>query len=191
MHHITGWITSFDRHLYQPLLMDRGDEIKVSPPGLNKCEMKFISALRFYCEGRNGGDPSARRLFLLRNLTKSEGIGFFNTSGFYPDFILWIKDGNHQRIVFVEPHGMRNDDAPPHNPKVELYIALKELSDRIAQRDGPKGARLDSYIVSATPFHELRKRWGGVWTREDFAGKHVLFENDLNAKMTLLVEGDG
>jgi len=32
--------------------------------------------------------------------------------------------------------------------------------------------------------------WRSTPSREDFAGKHVLFEDDLNAKMPLLVEGE-
>ncbi|MBA2269117.1 MAG: restriction endonuclease subunit R, partial [Chthoniobacterales bacterium] len=140
----------FDRHLYQPLLKDRGEEVKVSPPGLNESEEEFISALERYCRKENGG-ASGKDLFLLRNLTRSKGVGFFNTSGFYPDFILWVKsaDGS-QKVVFVEPHGMRNDDPPPHNEKVDLYLALRDLSDRIARRDG-REVLLDSYIISATP----------------------------------------
>jgi hypothetical protein len=46
-------------------------------------------------------------------------VSFYDTSDFYPDFILWVKDGDRQRVVFVEPHGMRNDDAPPYSDKVE------------------------------------------------------------------------
>ncbi len=179
----------FDRHLYQPLLKDRGEEIKVSPSGLEESEEKFVSALRDYRAGRNGGPPPGANLFLLRNLTRSKGVGFFDTNGFYPDFILWVKyaDGS-QKIVFVEPHGMRNDDPPPNNGKVDLYLALRDLSDRIEERDGPEGVFLDSYIVSATPFHELSKKWGEGWTRERFARKHVLFEDDLDARIPILLE---
>jgi hypothetical protein len=181
----------FDRHLYQPLLKDRGEEVKVSPPGLEESEEKFISALRDYCADRNGGPPPGTRLFLLRNLTRSKGVGFFDTSGFYPDFILWIKyaDGS-QKVVFVEPHGMRNDDAPDYNDKVRLYKVLEKLSADVEQRQGLKNVYLDSYIISATPFDVLKKRWGGEWTRERFAGEHILFEDDLRARIRLLIEGD-
>ncbi len=176
---------AFDRHLYRPLLKDRGDEVKVSPPGLEVSEERFVAALRSYCEsdGRSDGE----KLFLLRNLSKGKGVGFFATAGFYPDFILWAKreDGS-QKVVFVEPHGMRNDNPPPNNDKVDLYLALEDLSDRIA-RDGGPDLHLDSYVVSATPFHELKNRWGEGWTRERFARKHVLFEDDLGERMPELL----
>ncbi|HZY64495.1 MAG TPA: hypothetical protein VFE21_01270 [Rubrobacteraceae bacterium] len=115
-------------------------------------------------------------------------MGFFDTAGFYPDFILWVKhtDGS-QKGVFVEPHGMRNDNPPPGNDKVELYLTLRDLSDRLSGRDG-QGIFLDSYIISATPFHELGKKWGEGWTREHFARKHVLFEDDLDAGIPALLE---
>ncbi|MDP9479746.1 MAG: restriction endonuclease subunit R, partial [Actinomycetota bacterium] len=178
----------FDRHLYQPLLKDRGDEIKVSPPGLEESEEKFVSALERYCRGENGGTTRGKELFLLRNLTRNKGVGFF-TAGFYPDFILWVKEADgSQKVVFVEPHGMRNDNPPPNNEKVALYLALRDLSDRMEERDGPGGVFLDSYIVSATPHEELDKKWGGGWTRERFARQHVLFEDDLDARIPALLE---
>ena len=183
---VNNLIVRFDRHLYKPLLTDLGDLVKVSPPGLNESEGKFISALKRYCQGENGGS-SNKKLFLLRNLTKGKGVGFFDTAGFYPDFILRVKDATgSQKVVFVEPHGMRNDDPPPYNEKVDLYLALRDLSDRIAWREG-QDVILDSYIVSATPYHELSKRWGEGWTRERFAKKHVLFEDDLDSRIPTIV----
>lgn len=180
----------FDRHLYQPLLLEGSDGLKTTPVGLNDSERKFVEALREHC--RNGADLSGKELFLLRNLSRGKGIGFFQTAGFYPDFILWVKhaDGS-QKAVFVEPHGMRNDDPPPNNDKVELYLTLRDLSDRIAGKGG-ENIFLDSYIISATPYGELNRKWGGGWTREHFARKHVLFEDDLDAGISaILAPRDG
>ncbi len=163
--------------------------VKVSPPGLEPSEEKFVDALRDYCAGKNGGPPPGTRLFLLRNLTRGKGVGFFGGSGFYPDFILWVKnpDGS-QKVVFVEPHGMRNDNPPPRNEKVKLYLWLENLSDKIEEREGPKGVFLDAYTISATPFHELSEKWGEGWTLERFARRHVLFENDLPYTISVLLE---
>lgn len=179
-----------DRHLYQPLLVDRNDDVKSTPAGLKESERNFVEALRKYLKERTDG--SGREVFLLRNLSRGKGVGFFDTAGFYPDFILWVKyAGGSQKVVFVEPHGMRNDNPPPHNDKVNLYLALRDLSDRFARDDEPE-VFLDSYIVSATPFDQLSEKWGGGWTRERFAGKHVLFEDGLDAGLeALLAPRDG
>ncbi len=177
----------FDRHLYQPLLVKESrDGLKFSPPGLEPSEERFISALEHCCTNGSNGDPDGdRKIFLLRNLSRGKGIGFFSTAGFYPDFILWVKNGNgSQKVVFVEPHGMRNEDPPPYNDKVDLYLALRDLSDRATAEYG-KEIFFDSYIISATAYDELNKKWGG-WTREQFAKKHVLFEDDLDARIPLL-----
>ncbi len=171
----------FDRHLFQPLVLEGDDRLKTTPVGLNDSERNFVNTLRAYCH--NGADHSGKKLFLLRNLSRGKGIGFFKTAGFYPDFILWVKhaDGS-QKVAFVEPHGMRNDNPPPNNDKVNLYLALEDLSDRIVREDGPD-FHLDSYVVSATPYEELSKKWGEGWTRDRFARKHVLFEDDLEERI--------
>ncbi len=179
----------FDRHLYQPLLLRRGEKIKSAPPGLYESEETFVKELRAYCEARfaSGSDASdADEIFLLRNHEKS-GVGFFKTSGFYPDFILWVKRANgSQKVVFVEPHGMRNEDPPPYNEKVDLYLALRDLSERINRRDGQE-TLLDSYIISATSYDVLSRQWGESWTRERFTRKHILFEDDLDVGMAALL----
>lgn len=67
---------------------------------------------------------------------------------------------------------------------------MRDLSDRVVRRDG-RGVFLDSYIVSATPYEVLKKRWGGSWveaSRERFARTHVLFEDDLVAGISTLIE---
>lgn len=180
----------FDRHLYQPLLVEKkGGEIKSAPTGLKESELNFIRSLREYCADQPRED---RKLFLLRNLSRGKDIGFFKTAGFYPDFILWVKDGERQRIVFVEPHGMRNDDPPGSNDKIRLHRDLRALSPEVSKRSGVANVHLDSYMISATPFEVLKTQWGNgkEWTTEGFANEHVLFEKDLDQNMRLLVEGD-
>jgi hypothetical protein len=40
-----------------------------------------------------------------------------------------------------------------------------------------KGFTLDSYIISTTPFKDLRKRYGdGTWDKKKFADAHILFQ---------------
>ena len=166
----------FDRHLYQPLLVESGG-VTSSPPGLQESERQFVTDLRNYFASEADALPDGAELFLLRNLTRGRGVGFFDSSGFYPDFILWVKAKDAQRIVFIDPHGMRQADAYIHDDKARLHERLPELSREIAGRSGTPNVQLDSFIVSATTYEDLRIRYGdGTWSRGNFAAKHILFQ---------------
>ena len=169
----------FDRHLYQPLLVQRTAKVKSKPPGLNESEHRFVEDLRSYCKHRPGqaGALANKEIFLLRNQSRGHGIGFFEQRGFYPDFILWVKDDGNQRIVFVEPHGMLHAGAYVHDERARLHETLRELEEEMARTHSGAGeVRLDSYIVSATPFEDLRPKYDdGTWDMERFAAHHILF----------------
>ena len=167
----------FDRHLYQPLLTNQSDKIRSEPPGLNEGERRFVDDLRLYCSVEKNELLAGKELFLLRNLTRGKGIGFFTNSGFYPDFILWVNEGDSQRIVFIEPHGMLHAYAYIHDDKARLHRKLADLTQEINRRAGIHNVTLDSYIISVTPFEELRLRYGdGEWDKDRFAAEaHVLF----------------
>ncbi len=173
----------FGRHIYQPLLLEQPDSVAVAPPGrvtvtppgLNAGERQFVNDLRAYWAERQTETPDDTEVFLLRNQGRGAGVGFFETSGFYPDFILWIKTGERQRIVFIEPHGMIYANAPDHEEKVTLYKRLCDLARAISNRSGETQVSLDSYIISQTGFAILTKKYGGNMSREDFAERHILF----------------
>ncbi|MCX5886805.1 MAG: DEAD/DEAH box helicase family protein [Proteobacteria bacterium] len=166
----------FDRHLYQPLLVEQEDKVTMTPPGLNKSESRFVRDMKDYWEKEKDKSLAKVNVFLLRNLSRGTGIGFFEERGFYPDFILWIMDGKMQHIVFVEPHGMRQEDAYMHDEKARLHEALPDLAKDIGTRSKRKDITMDSYIVSATPYNDLRKKYdGGKWDRKKFADAHILF----------------
>lgn len=168
----------FDRHLYQPLLLEPGKNIVLSPPGLNEGEQAFVQDLReFWAQKRDLLPPDAE-VFLLRNQSRGRGVGFYETRQFFPDFILWVKTTDQQRIVFIEPHGMRHAKAYDHDEKAQLYAQLPQLAADIAQRSGNAAAvELDAYLISTTSYQELRQHYAnGYWSREDFADKHILFQ---------------
>ena len=166
----------FDRHLYQPLLVEKdGTPLKISPPGLTGSEQTFVNDLKEYWDKNRDDGPDDAKVFLLRNQSRGAGVGFFEESGFYPDFILWIKVGEAQRIVFVEPHGMLNEDAPDHSEKIGLYKRLGELAEAMRERSGPANVTMDSFVVSATPYETLRPKLSGDWSRARLAREHILF----------------
>ena len=166
----------FDRHLYQPLLVEHGDKVKISPPGLTDSELQFVQDIKEYWEAEKHKSLAKMEVFLLRNLSRGTGIGFFEERGFYPDFILWIMDDKKQRILFLEPHGMLHAKAYMHDEKARLHETLPDLAREIGARGKLKNVTLDSYIVSKTPYEDLREKYDdGTWDRKRFAEAHILF----------------
>ncbi len=148
-----GCITnvSFDRHLYQPLLAKQNinsSQLSIQPQGLNEGEKRFVWDLKRYLE-LNSDVFRDKKVFLLRNLPR-RGIGFFETSYFYPDFIIWVKTGERQNIIFVDPKGLVLSYLDLYNEKIGLHQRIKELEKNISEKN--KGMRLafDSFIVSVS-----------------------------------------
>ena len=112
-------------------------------------------------------------MFLLRNLSRGRGIGFFEDAGFYPDFILWIKQGVQQRVIFIDPHGMLLNSAPGDG-KIQLHRLIKDIEQTLAN----PAITLESYILSTTSFANLSASaaWRG-YDRQRFASLHLLFED--------------
>ena len=63
--------------------------IEVRPVHLNEGERDFVLDLREYYE-QHPAFFAGRELYLLRNMSRGRGIGFFEAGNFYPDFILWL-----------------------------------------------------------------------------------------------------
>ncbi|MFQ5578871.1 MAG: restriction endonuclease subunit R, partial [Anaerolineae bacterium] len=106
----------FDRHLYLPLFTathfnQRGQvsaghpDLKFVPTGLVESETRFVHRLREFLTA-NPNVLGQRHLYLLRNLSRGKGVGFFEADNFYPDFILWLIDDQQQHIIFVDPKGL-------------------------------------------------------------------------------------
>jgi len=166
----------FDRHLYQPLVLKDDGIVGIAPPALEKSEAQFVNDLKAYWDQEKDKSLAGRQVYLLRNLSRGSGIGFFEERRFYPDFILWIMDGKSQHIVFVEPHGMVHAGPYINDGKAHLHEALPELAREIASRSVHKDVTLDSYIISRTPYDDLRKTYDdGTWDRAKFAAAHILF----------------
>ena len=188
------WITSFrfDQHLFYPLLclQDRDANgrkqlvdkdtneplIKISPVALNPGEKRFVADVRKFFDDNRNGMLAGKEIYLLRNESR-KGIGFFEASGFYPDFILWVNDGEHQHVTFIDPKGIRNLKGL-QDPKIQLYKTLKEeVEPTLHDAD----ITLDSYILSNTAYKDVNF-WG---TSSEFAENHVLFDEDNEYIKTL------
>jgi hypothetical protein len=161
----------FGRHLYQPLLFLDGSVVEVSPAPLNKGERLFVEDLKAFHDA-NSDYFAGRELYLLRNLSKGRGVGFFEAGNFHPDFIIWQLEGERQRVTFVDPKGIRNVSL--QDPKVGFFETIKEIEKRLDQPD----IVLESFIVSNTPSHEMEKQWG--INKQEMQRKHILFQQEDN-----------
>jgi hypothetical protein len=161
--------TWFGRHLYQPLLFLDGGAVEITPAPLNKGERRFVEDLKAYHEA-NPAYFAATELYLLRNMSRGRGVGFFEAGNFHPDFIVWQLTGDKQRVAFVDPKGIRNVGL--QDPKVGFYETVKEIEQRLAN---PKVA-LESFIVSNTPSHVMRKQWG--LEKSEMAKRNIVFQDE-------------
>ena len=94
------WLFLVDKDTNEPL-------IKISPVALNVGENTFVKHVRKYYNEHIEDTLKGKDVYLLRNESR-KGIGFFEASNFYPDFILWVNDGVKQHVTFIDPKGIRN-----------------------------------------------------------------------------------
>lgn len=169
----------FEHHLYLPILLRSKNIEKISPAGLEDSEKAFIARFKQYIEN-NKDKLGACEIYLLRNFPKV-GVRFFNLSGFYPDFIMWVKNGNRQRIVFLDPKGLEHTKSL-ENEKIQLANEIKNLEREL----GKKNIRLDSFILSNTPYESLIKGIVNPESRQEYEANHVLFLDDYEWPKKLL-----
>ncbi|MCK4270575.1 MAG: DEAD/DEAH box helicase family protein [Methanogenium sp.] len=144
----------FDTHLFQPLLTKvrkYTKKLSISPEGLNEGEEKFVEKLQAFVkdEERNSAIKDYE-IYLLRNLPKN-GVGFYNKTWFYPDFIIWMQhvESGAQRIIFADPKGMAHLNGF-EDEKVQLCHEIKKLQSELCKNRGKDDVILDSYIISVT-----------------------------------------
>lgn len=169
---------AFGRHLYEPLLYVGNDLIEVKPVVLeNEGERDFVLDLQAFCESEKGKEfLKDKELYLLRNMSRGRGIGFFEAGNFYPDFILWLLANGKQYVTFIDPKGLRNLEGP-EDPKIQFHQTIKELERQL----GDPAVVLNSFIISSTPFNQV-KWWNGGMAKEDFEARNVFFQReDQNA----------
>jgi hypothetical protein len=175
----------FDNHLFNPIFYMNNDYAKkmdkesnqenwfhIAPVALNNGEHNFVEAVKAFFEGK---DLKGKEVYLLRNTSK-KGMGFFETEGFYPDFILWIREGEKQYLTFIDPKGIQHLKAGKNgqleNENVQL---LKHLAEEIAPKLHDQNLVLNSFILSDTPYSQVLYK--NQYEYKDFTKNHVLFQN--------------
>jgi superfamily II DNA or RNA helicase len=167
-----------DNSVFVPLLLEK-EGISISPPGLNEGEKRFLEGLRDYL-AQNRKPLDEYHIVLLRNEAR-EGVGFMLDWGeFYPDFILWIreKNGNRIYIVFIEPKGLKMLGDVLDNEKI---IFLSEgLRETLRKQYENWQVEVKGFVLSTTPHQELQK--GQVSkkskSQEEYEKKNILFLED-------------
>jgi hypothetical protein len=179
----------FGRHLYQPLVYVNSDVVEVKPVSLNDGERDFVLDLQRFCT-ENTGFFGGKELYLLRNMSRGKGIGFFEAGNFHPDFILWLLTGGRQYVSFVDPKGIRNlrgeDD-----PKIMFHQTVKTIEDDLRGQDPT--VTLNSFIISNTRLPEV-SWWHGGMTKQQFEDRHVLFQQEdkatyIGKMLAIIVDG--
>lgn len=175
----------FDKHLYVPILLKSNKIDKISPEGLVESEAKFVLGLKNYLKA-NKEKFSDIEIFLLRNLAKI-GIGFqLQWNGFYPDFIMWLRDLDKQYIIFIDPHGLEHTRSL-NNEKIKFagFLTSDDPSDvitikKIEEGLKNKNIKLESFIISPTKYEDLKKGEIRFPSKKEFENHHVLFLEDNN-----------
>jgi superfamily II DNA or RNA helicase len=159
----------FGQHLYQPLLYVEKKVVDISPVPLNKGEWQFVEDLKAFHDSSNGFFAE-KELYLLRNLSRGRGVGFFEAGNFHPDFILWLVIGSEQRVIFIDPKGIRNLGSS--DPKIQFYETVKEIEKRL----GDPTVRLHSFIVSNTSSATMELQWS--MTKAEMEARNILFAEE-------------
>ncbi|MCX8028765.1 MAG: DEAD/DEAH box helicase family protein [Brevinematales bacterium] len=161
----------FDKSLYVPLLIQNKSIDKISPQGLVESEKNFIKGLRDYIKNHKDEFKNIE-IYLLRNYPFS-GVGFqLRWAKFYPDFIMWIKEGKKQTIVFVDPKGLEHTK-DLNNEKIQFSKDIKELEKKLNQN-----VILESFILSQTPHNKLEYGTKFLPSKDKYIENHVLFLED-------------
>jgi hypothetical protein len=104
------------------------------------------------------------------------GTGFFEAGNFYPDYIMWIAEGDKQYITFIDPKGIRMLEKNINNPKINFYKTIKDLEARLQPTCAEKQIVLNSFIISGTPAADACVSYNVK--KQEFESRNVLFLED-------------
>lgn len=156
------------------------DAFKIKPVPLNKGEAFFVDDLRTVINRRLNW-LEGWSIHLLRNQVR-RGVRFFEANNFYPDFLVWLTRGTVQRLLFVDPKGIRNLKSFS-DEKIQLAFLIKKRERDLRARGQPQDVdvHLHSFIVANTS-EEAVEWWtesaGELPTLDVFAANNVVFQED-------------
>jgi hypothetical protein len=167
-------------HLFQPLFhVRRGGKITILPVALNESEFQFVKDLKTWCDDNKAKlAEDGTEIFLLRNMSRGKGVGFFEAGNFHPDFIMWMLKGGKQYVTFIEPHGLLHEG--PGSEKIQFHKRIKAVEARL----NDPSVVLNSFILSCTAYPLLQWEKGKA-ALED---QHVLFMDDTKAGQDYLTK---
>ena len=135
-------------HAYQPLLFAAKDRVvSVEPVPLDKNEERVVIYLAGVAADPRTTCMKGKELFLIRNLTRGRGVSFFDDFDYYPDFIVWIKDGDTQHVLFLDPKGLARIGSRERK-KIRLHHEIADIGRKLHESD--PNLHLHAYILSAT-----------------------------------------
>ena len=159
----------FGQHLYNPLLHLAGSAVAIMPVPLNAGERRFVEDLKTYFD-KSPALLKDSELYLLRNMSKGRGIGFFEVGNFHPDFIIWLLARDRQYISFVDPKGIRNLGLT--DPKIKFFKTIKKIETRLAD----PAVTLNSFIISNTFMHDMKHQW--AVDKAYMEARHIFFQDE-------------
>jgi hypothetical protein len=156
-----------EEHLFSPLLVSPEsygiEGVSVVPPGLRKEETEFLQELHAFWKHNHEKEPyKTLEVYVLRNLPRV-GVGFFRKSGFYPDFVLWIKDrgAKSTHILFIEPHGLHHGGLSGNRDKMAALEELRTISrEKVFQK---KRITMDGRILTKTKLKHIADAGNRTW----------------------------
>ena len=179
-YHLKLTVLNVKTHAYYPLLhADRDCKITIQPVALDGNEKAVVEALNDLAERI---DPclQGRELYLIRNLTRGRGVSFFDDYAYYPDFIVWLIDGNSQHVIFLDPKGLVRY-GPHERSKVRLHSEIKRIEERV--RVSNPSLHLHAYVLSVTPPERIGDE---LRPRDAWAQDGVYFLNDADCLPKLI-----
>ena len=155
----------FGAHLYEPLLYLDQEHRRDQPGAAQQGRAAVRRGPKAFHDSTIRAFFEDKELYLLRNLSKGRGVGFFEAGNFHPDFIVWQVEGTEQYVSFVDPKGIRNLGLT--DPKIQFVDTIKEIEQRL----GDPNVVLSSFIVSNTPAFRMEQQWG-ISTSGDGRAEH-------------------